>query len=349
MACRALSKLDEEITCPVCLGTYSEPKILQCLHVYCKKCLEKFFPVDSTPSAAHLPLICPQCRQPTPFPDEGVSGLKTAFHILHLIEIKDSFGVEVLATGGGAKGEGVVSVQTCSGHQGQEVSLYCASCEVPICTRCTVKGGTHCGHDFELIEEVFERDAKTLADALASVESHLLVIENVEKHLTEHCEKISHKSTVTRTEIEAALEKWHGLVEEKGKQLIGSLCHMTENKLAGLAKERELLNISKTKLKSCESIVKNALKTNSPGRVITIKDKLVKLIEDVVADLSFKPGSEDFSLIDTSSGQPMETASCLQREIKYSEIQFSSIKDPCFAVANVVTSSSPDFIAPEKA
>ena len=37
---QALRKLEDQLTCDICLNSYSEPKLLQCFHVFCKQCLE---------------------------------------------------------------------------------------------------------------------------------------------------------------------------------------------------------------------------------------------------------------------------------------------------------------------
>ena len=36
---KSLEQLEKEITCAVCQEHYTEPKILLCLHCYCKKCV----------------------------------------------------------------------------------------------------------------------------------------------------------------------------------------------------------------------------------------------------------------------------------------------------------------------
>lgn len=50
--------LAKELECAVCLEEYKEPKVLPCLHSYCKKCLEGLL----TKQGAEWRLNCPSCR-----------------------------------------------------------------------------------------------------------------------------------------------------------------------------------------------------------------------------------------------------------------------------------------------
>lgn len=69
MAEVALKKLEEQLQCSICLETYTDPKLLQCNHVYCQKCLVKLVIRDQQ---GQLSLPCPICRQATPVPASGV-------------------------------------------------------------------------------------------------------------------------------------------------------------------------------------------------------------------------------------------------------------------------------------
>ena len=92
MATVALQRLEDQISCSVCLDRYVEPKQLQCHHVNCKSCLEGL--LKRAPNKAVL--ICPICRKETPIPREGgVSALGAAFHINDLMELWDSLHSEV--------------------------------------------------------------------------------------------------------------------------------------------------------------------------------------------------------------------------------------------------------------
>ena len=55
---QALKKLEDQLTCGICLDYYTEPKLLQCFHVFCKQCLERLVVCDRQV----LSLDCPSCR-----------------------------------------------------------------------------------------------------------------------------------------------------------------------------------------------------------------------------------------------------------------------------------------------
>ena len=72
---KSLEELESEIICPICQEYYTEPKVLPCLHYYCKKCIFKLALRTQSGKSFH----CPECRCETTLPEEGVDNLKTAF------------------------------------------------------------------------------------------------------------------------------------------------------------------------------------------------------------------------------------------------------------------------------
>ena len=74
---QALRKLEDQLTCGICLDSYTEPKLLQCFHVYWKQCLEQLVVRDPH----ELPLHCPTGRRSTLLPPTVVAGLQTAFYL----------------------------------------------------------------------------------------------------------------------------------------------------------------------------------------------------------------------------------------------------------------------------
>ena len=85
----ALRKLEDQLTCAICLDDFKDPKLLNCFHIFCKECLERLVVQEQQ---GQLSLRCPTCQQSTFLsPATRVSGLQPAFHIHHLYEIQDAF------------------------------------------------------------------------------------------------------------------------------------------------------------------------------------------------------------------------------------------------------------------
>jgi len=120
---RSLDQLEEEITCAVCHELYAEPKILPCLHYYCKECILKLASRDGS----NQPFPCPECREKTTIPDEGIDSLKTAFFVNRF---KSNFSVL-------QRVHGVVEVP-CEGCSDSvdKAEAFCRQCAVFICKEC---------------------------------------------------------------------------------------------------------------------------------------------------------------------------------------------------------------------
>ena len=136
MAEATLKKVEDQLNCPVCLDTYTDPKQLQCHHIYCQKCLGRLVVQDQQGQPI---LTCPNCRQVTPVPVNGVAGLPAAFHVKNILDIlkeqKDAL--------------------YCADHQERELELYCESSEQFICFYCTI--AKHNGHKYNLVKGVLEK------------------------------------------------------------------------------------------------------------------------------------------------------------------------------------------------
>ena len=160
----AIKKLEDQLKCPICLETYTDPKLLQCHHVYCRKCLVKLVDRDQQ---GQLFLTCPNCRQSTPVPANGVAGLQSAFLITPMLEIIAEAGYTSLPP--------PIKI-CCREHIGKEVEFFCETCEEPICSKCFVTGGKHFGHETELLEKAFEKYKGEIALSMEAMEKQLTTI-----------------------------------------------------------------------------------------------------------------------------------------------------------------------------
>ncbi|XP_071787425.1 uncharacterized protein [Asterias amurensis] len=113
------------IECPICLSRFTDPKILDCLHSFCLKCLQKL--IDKQDPKTDF-IICPMCKKETSIPDGGLSDLLSCFFLSSLID--DVINLE------GQK-EDINPVSTCEGcDEGIEAVSRCVDCDANYCKTC---------------------------------------------------------------------------------------------------------------------------------------------------------------------------------------------------------------------
>ena len=127
--------VDKELTCAICLCRYDHPKVLPCLHSYCKGCLEKLAKKTQTRpktmKKCKQQLTCPQCKEVHQIPPQGIDAFKTYFTINNLIELlrvheattpkENAQHATILCESGVDESPAVAHCLTCSDH-------LCESC-----------------------------------------------------------------------------------------------------------------------------------------------------------------------------------------------------------------------------
>ena len=138
-----LLKLEEQLTCPVCLDHYTNPKTLPCLHSFCQDCLEGL-PLDKKNETYYL--SCPTCRHCTELPEEGAGAFPVAFHVNNLKEIYSLM-------------KKVADPQqvTCDNCTTANATGYCKDCNKFLCTKCDgvhKQWGPTSNHELTSLDEV---------------------------------------------------------------------------------------------------------------------------------------------------------------------------------------------------
>ena len=75
----------------------------------------------------------------------------------------------------------------CPEHGGREVELYCETCGETICLKCIMKGQKHHSHDYEELNEAFERYKGEIMSSLEPMEKQLATIVHELVALIERC------------------------------------------------------------------------------------------------------------------------------------------------------------------
>ena len=301
MAEEVLKKLEEQLNCSICLGTYTDPKLLQCFHVYCQQCL---VPLGVRDQQGQLSLTCPACRQVTPIPDKEVAGLKPAFHINHLLEIyKDS--VKKLdnpaATPEGAVGGTKVDTPSknmtdyCFEHAEEELKLYCETCGELVCLQCVITGGKHHDHDYTLLKVAFEKYKEEILISQEPMEEQVVIIKKALEELNTRCGEISDQRAAIEDNVHVTFRRFREVLTARETELIGQLHQMTQAKLKGLAAQRDQIETTLAKLNSCLLLMRESLRTGNESNVLMMKANKVQQVKELTTPFQqdmLKPDTE---------------------------------------------------------
>ena len=116
-----MKDLEKEITCAICHDHYTDPKILPCLHYYCKQCIHGL-------AKKAGPFSCPECRKEATLSQEGVDNLPTAFFVNRLKEVHSKMEQ--------AEGKVDTECEMCELCCGDKVKAFCQQCAQFICSEC---------------------------------------------------------------------------------------------------------------------------------------------------------------------------------------------------------------------
>ena len=118
-----LDNLHEEVSCSVCMTTFTEPKILPCLHTFCLHCLNGILRT----SGRHDIIPCPECRREVQVPSSGnLNDLPTNFRINSLLDV---LAIKECHTAG---------VKCANCDKSSRHSSYCFQCCAFWCDECII-------------------------------------------------------------------------------------------------------------------------------------------------------------------------------------------------------------------
>ena len=268
MAELALKKLEDQLNCPVCLDTYTDPKQLQCNNVYCQKCLGRLVVRNQQ---GQFILTCPNCRQVTPVPANGVAGLPAAFQISHFLDI--------LSERKKAK-EGALY---CADHQERELELYCESCEQLICLQCTIT--EHNGHNINLVKDVFQKHKLEIVASLAPAKEQLAAISKASERVTSRKRQVLDQQATLEANIHQDSRQLIDAISARTQELVSKLQRITEEKLRCLDSQMEQLEVMKTQLSTYLDMVEETLATGVQGKVVSMKTAITRQVNELTTSL----------------------------------------------------------------
>ncbi|XP_071796256.1 uncharacterized protein [Asterias amurensis] len=141
------------IECPICLTRFIDPKILDCQHSFCLKCLQEL--VDKQDSKTDF-ILCPVCREKTSIPAKGPSALLNCFLLSSLID-------DVINPNSPEK---KTCSPKCRKHTDQELCFYCETCDLLVCLKCVVFDHRAQNHKLTEIKDSIRTYRQAVEEAL---------------------------------------------------------------------------------------------------------------------------------------------------------------------------------------
>ena len=301
----ALKKLEDQLTCPICLEHLTNPKTLPCLHSFCQHCLQAV-PLDLVESAKYL-ITCPSCRSSCEVPGTGVAGLTTAFLVNNLIEV---YGLlkKVSVPGGDV---------SCDNCEKSNAIRYCKECSLLYCQECLhyhnkLKSNTY--HKVLSLDEVantaYQLPKGDVSMKCSSHDKPLdIYCETCEELVCQHCTVRIHKDHDYDV-VSDAYVKHRQALEDCLQPLKKQIVRVSEG-LAELIERREEITRQGEE-------VKKKIDASIQQIIEQVKERGRKLREEVRVAVEAKVGvvNEQVKQAETTLGQTIECLEYIEQCVK---------------------------------
>ena len=262
-----LNNLHDEVSCSVCMCTFTDPKQLPCLHSFCLNCLNG---IQRT-SGVHGKITCPECRRQFQIHGSGnPSELPTNFRINSLLD--------VLAI----KGCSTANVKCGNCDKQSAQTLYCFQCCSFWCEECILGHNiirTNKEHKTLALKDFQDQDLEAVLQRPAICQKK----HHEKEELKLFCK--SCKVAICNT-CAVTLHEGHGKMPlqeaaDACKIQINSMISSLKDKMVEKRKEVEQLNQKSMEVQAQVADVKSQVQTNV-DQMIAIIEARKKTIFDAV-------------------------------------------------------------------
>ena len=121
---------DSQLECSLCLDKFKDPRILSCIHTYCRQCIGEYVAKSKRVENFVTRFNCPICRACITLPANGVDGLQKNFYL----------------------DQEQPKHPVCGVHKTEDLRFFCHVCGERICRDCKVV--SHDGHAAGMADDV---------------------------------------------------------------------------------------------------------------------------------------------------------------------------------------------------
>uniref|UniRef100_A0AC35GT40 RING-type domain-containing protein n=1 Tax=Panagrolaimus sp. PS1159 TaxID=55785 RepID=A0AC35GT40_9BILA len=267
-----LEKIEQLLTCAICLDRYKHPKLLPCHHSFCLPCLESY--ADSV----HRNLKCPECRAEHPIPYDGVKSFQTNYTLTGFLDIHLE-----------ATDENAEQLEAYIQRYNLERCKVCdEKAELEICHHCDRKACKDCRTSHM---EMVKRDLGRLLNQVRRLSNR---VKEASESLTKGVDLITLNAETAKTEVKEYFHRYHNELKRREESFIQEIDIFLQNESRLMRTLRDVLSVESNNLTDACTWVDGVLSGAQEA-----KDDEIFRIKNVFTDgleylRNFQPDSEDF-------------------------------------------------------
>ena len=278
-----LDKLKDEISCPLCLEIFEDPKVLPCHHVYCRSpCLEGLALTNGNGT-----ISCPECRTVVLVPSNNVDNLPTAFHINRLKEVYGE--MEKDHQDHSKKAD---RLPCCRKHSAQALAFYCETCEELICRYCVIADRQHKDHRYGYVTQAASPYRQAILEILEPIKQFQSETARALSRVGQIKAEIAGQKEAIVTEINEGFDTLTEALQEERQALVHSTEELMDRKLNTVTTQEEELGSIHSALKMLTTSVGSAAKHASNEDFLSEKQQMITKIQRLTeryTQISLKP------------------------------------------------------------
>ena len=297
--------------CDICSDPFSDPRLLPCLHVFCKSCLE------THQSQNEGTLTCPSCYMTTSCrPSQLPKHLRIEREV-DLLKVQQSDNVVCGTCDDNnkaesycedcvspicsdcvsshqrlkpLKGHSIVSFDsaqpqspavTCSLHSKENIKYYCFKCCGLICSECIID---HKLHRWVTIDEAAEIEKADLGSLLPKLEKSVLPVNEIIEKIKDVAKIVDRKKNEIAEELDRSVEEIIGNVKKRHAELLKDLDDLTIAKKTQLEMQKEDFERMESGLKRVLNAGTSACKEYSGLEVLAVKGFVQQASQDLLEE-----------------------------------------------------------------
>ncbi|XP_034060362.1 nuclear factor 7, brain-like [Gymnodraco acuticeps] len=210
------SKLEEDLSCPVCHEIFRDPVILSCCHSFCRDCLQSWWTGKEEKE-------CPVCKRR--FSKDLLPANFTLKNLCEsFLQERDQRSPEAL----------------CSLHS-EKLRLFCLDHQQPVCLVCR-DSDKHTDHTIRPIDEAAQGLKEELQKSLQPLQEKLKLFERVKVKFDQTAGHMKVQAQYTETQIKEQFKMLHQFLEEEEEARMAALREEEEQKRRMMEEKMEAVS-----------------------------------------------------------------------------------------------------------